>query len=119
LLIAQDRAVNLAVDYVKIIEAQVEPVHKHQYTFQYEDLSNEVKLILTGLYLGYKKFVSSQDSRSCVFHPSCSTYAIETIKKNGILVGFFDTIDRMTRCHPFSMENYMIDEKHQVLIDNP
>ena len=119
LSMAQDRTDILLPDYVKIIEAQVEPAHRHRYTFHHDEFANELSLIVIGLYLGYKLFVSSQDSRSCVFQPSCSTYAIETLKKNGVLIGFLDTIDRLTRCHPFSMENYQIDEELQLLIDNP
>ncbi|MDR0676144.1 MAG: membrane protein insertion efficiency factor YidD [Elusimicrobiota bacterium] len=39
--------------------------------------------------------------RTCRFYPSCSDYAIEAFKKKGFLKGFFLTLKRLIRCHPF------------------
>lgn len=36
----------------------------------------------------------------CRFHPTCSAYAIEVIKKDGALRGTFRAIGRLLRCHP-------------------
>ena len=39
---------------------------------------------------------------SCRFHPSCSEYAIESIKLFGVLKGSFCAFKRIIRCHPWS-----------------
>jgi len=93
--------------------------HQHHYSFLSDESRNEVETIITSMFVFYKKFISSQDSRSCVFIPSCSSYALETIKKNGVLVGFLDTMDRLTRCHGFSAEKYSFDQKQNLLVDQP
>ena len=69
------------------------------------DYKNEITLLLSAAYNFYKAFLSSQDALNCAFYPSCSTYAIETIRTNGLL-GIFDAIDRLTRCNGFSPEKY-------------
>jgi len=74
------------------------------------DWSNELMLILTVGFNVYKKYISSQDALSCAFYPSCSSYALETIKVNGFL-GLFDAIDRLTRCNGFSPEKYVVHQK--------
>lgn len=69
------------------------------------DWSNELMLIVTVGFNVYKKYISSQDALNCAFYPSCSSYALETIKTNGFL-GVFDAVDRLTRCNGFSPEKY-------------
>jgi putative component of membrane protein insertase Oxa1/YidC/SpoIIIJ protein YidD len=73
------------------------------------DPSNEFKLLLSGGFAFYKIFVSSQDGVKCTFYPTCSVYAINTIKTNG-LIGVLDAIDRLTRCNGISPEKYLIHE---------
>jgi putative membrane protein insertion efficiency factor len=38
----------------------------------------------------------------CRFSPSCSTYAIEALKKHGLMKGLFLAIKRLLRCHPWN-----------------
>jgi hypothetical protein len=38
---------------------------------------------------------------TCVFYPTCSEYAEESIKKYGAIQGSFLTIKRILRCHPW------------------
>lgn len=38
----------------------------------------------------------------CRFYPSCSQYAIEVIKKYGIIIGGLKAIWRILRCNPFN-----------------
>jgi putative membrane protein insertion efficiency factor len=71
-----------------------------------KDNSNELDLLTSGLFLFYKSFFSSQDGNHCVFHPSCSEYAIQSIKKKGFLIGVADAMDRLSRCNKLSPENY-------------
>lgn len=39
---------------------------------------------------------------TCRFHPGCSEYAMEVFKKYGFFKGFWKTIQRISRCHPWS-----------------
>ena len=71
------------------------------------DWSNELMLIMTVGFNVYKKYISTQDALNCAFYPSCSSYALKTIKINGFL-GIFDAVDRLTRCNGFSQEKYEI-----------
>ncbi|NLB63088.1 MAG: membrane protein insertion efficiency factor YidD [Fibrobacter sp.] len=40
-------------------------------------------------------------SNVCRFEPSCSNYAIEALKTHGNLKGFWLSIKRVSKCHPF------------------
>lgn len=80
------------------------------------DASNELRLLMTGAFAFYKKFISSQDGIHCVFYPSCSVYGLRTIQKNGIL-GIFDAIDRLTRCNGFSRDKYEIHPTTHLFYD--
>lgn len=107
------------IDYEGLVVRQSAAIHHHNFESAKEIGSNEIKIILYGLFRGYKLFISSQDQRSCTFTPSCSSYAIETIKKNGILKGFLDTMDRLTRCNGLSPELYEYDPDQKLFIDVP
>ncbi|HRQ28926.1 MAG TPA: membrane protein insertion efficiency factor YidD [Saprospiraceae bacterium] len=109
---AQDRS------YLSSLENTFTPqMHEHHYSHYVKDAKNPLDFIFGALYLSYKTFISSQDMESCVFHPSCSTYAIESIQKKGYILGVINAFDRLTRCHPFAGPNYPYDEKSQRLYD--
>ncbi|MCL2706093.1 MAG: membrane protein insertion efficiency factor YidD [Spirochaetaceae bacterium] len=65
-------------------------------------LRNLFNNILIGLVIIYKKLISPLLPRACIYEPSCSSYAIEALKKYGPLKGSFLSIKRILRCHPFS-----------------
>jgi putative component of membrane protein insertase Oxa1/YidC/SpoIIIJ protein YidD len=76
----------------------------------------------TELYSGtmfrfYKKYISSQDYGKCSFTPSCSEYALTAIRKQGIIVGTINILDRLTRCHSGNKRNYLPDEKTGLAVD--
>ncbi|MCC7464661.1 MAG: membrane protein insertion efficiency factor YidD [Saprospiraceae bacterium] len=79
--------------------------------------TNELQAVLSGLFLVYKSFFSSQDNQRCSFHPSCSEYGLEAVKKLGIVKGVICTCDRLTRCNGFSPEQYEKDIKMKRLKD--
>ena len=79
--------------------------------------TNELQAVLSGLFLFYKSFLSSQDNQRCSFHPSCSEYGLEAVKKLGIIRGVVCTCDRLTRCNGFSPGQYEIDLERRRLKD--
>ena len=54
----------------------------------------------------YKKLISPLLPPACIYSPSCSTYAVEALKKHGPLKGSFLSVKRILRCHPFSKGGY-------------
>lgn len=50
----------------------------------------------------YKKFISPLFPPTCKYYPSCSTYAITSIEKFGIIRGTVMAVWRVLRCNPFS-----------------
>lgn len=61
---------------------------------------------LLGLLNIYQKFLSPLKQPSCRFYPSCSDYAIQAIKKYGILKGMFKATIRVAKCNPFHPGGY-------------
>jgi uncharacterized protein len=42
----------------------------------------------------------------CRFHPSCSQYALDAVKKHGFFKGWAMTLKRLGRCHPWGGSGY-------------
>jgi len=42
----------------------------------------------------------------CRFRPTCSQYGYQAIEKKGIFLGGWQTLKRISRCHPFSRGGY-------------
>jgi putative component of membrane protein insertase Oxa1/YidC/SpoIIIJ protein YidD len=78
---------------------------------------NELQALLSGLFLFYKSFISSQDRSRCSFHPSCSEYGLGAVKKLGVVRGAISTFDRLARCNGLSPELYEIDMERRALSD--
>lgn len=49
----------------------------------------------------YRKFISPLKAPCCRFSPTCSQYALEAFRERGAFVGFYLTVRRLIRCHPF------------------
>ena len=95
------------------------PTHKHdsKYIESARKHNSEYDLFFGSLFIFYKKHVSVLDASSCSFTPSCSEYALEAIKKQGIVIGMINFWDRFSRCNGLSPWEYPLDEKNKVLID--
>lgn len=57
---------------------------------------------LVFLIRGYQRLLSPLLGARCRFHPSCSRYAVEAIKRFGVLRGSWLAARRLTRCHPLN-----------------
>lgn len=63
-------------------------------------------LILIGLVRIYQMTLSHLIGGQCRFHPTCSVYFIQAVKKHGAIKGAFKGIYRICRCHPFHPGGY-------------
>jgi uncharacterized protein len=65
-----------------------------------------VKFVLISLIRVYQAVISPLLPPSCRFTPTCSTYAIEAVRKYGALRGTYMGARRLLRCHPFHPGGY-------------
>lgn len=100
-----------------LTEVQQKPSAYATFKDQIINNSNEVETVLSGLFLIYKEFFSSQDANRCAFYPSCSLYSILSIKNQGLIKGGIMAFDRLTRCNGLSPEKYEADYKNRSYID--
>ena len=49
----------------------------------------------------YRYLVSPFLGANCRFHPTCSCYAQQAIQNYGVFSGFWLTLRRLSRCHPW------------------
>lgn len=54
----------------------------------------------------YKRWISPILPPACRFTPTCSEYAMESFTRYGFMKGFFLTLKRILRCHPFHPGGY-------------
>ncbi|MCH7640576.1 membrane protein insertion efficiency factor YidD [Patescibacteria group bacterium] len=59
----------------------------------------------------YKRFVSpvlyQLIGSGCRYNPTCSEYALESVKRYGVRKGVLLAGKRVARCHPFSKHPYL------------
>jgi len=69
-----------------------------------------VKRFFTGLLLApirlYQRFVSPALPRRCKYEPTCSAYAVDAVRKFGVMRGLTLAGWRLLRCNPFSPGGY-------------
>ena len=54
----------------------------------------------------YQWIISPWIGPKCRFTPTCSQYAIEALKKHGLLKGTWLAVKRISRCHPWGGHGY-------------
>ena len=59
-----------------------------------------------GLVRFYQVFISPLKGPTCRFYPTCSQYALESLKKYGPFKGGYLAVRRILRCHPFHKGGY-------------
>ncbi len=80
--------------------------------------NNEIENTAALLFWTYKNFLSSQDMASCVFTPSCSVYAIESLQNDNPFLAYLKIFDRLARCHPVVAQGeYTYDTKTEKYYD--
>lgn len=75
------------------------------------NISNGVNNIAIKIIELYQSTLSPDHSRwgklrfpngYCQYYPSCSEYTMRSIRKNGLIKGFFQGLYRIFRCNPLS-----------------
>lgn len=59
-----------------------------------------------GLVRLYQLCISPLTPAACRFTPTCSQYAVEALKKHGLIKGGWLIIKRIARCHPWGGSGY-------------
>jgi putative membrane protein insertion efficiency factor len=54
----------------------------------------------------YQVCISPLKQPCCRFTPTCSQYALEAFRKHGPIKGFYLTVRRILRCHPWGGSGY-------------
>jgi uncharacterized protein len=54
----------------------------------------------------YQWIISPWLGPSCRYTPTCSQYGIVAFKKYGLIKGFWLTLKRISRCHPWGGHGY-------------
>ena len=63
---------------------------------------NLPRTAMTGLIRFYQLAISPMLGPTCRFQPTCSAYAIESLKRYGMVRGSIKTAWRIVRCNPFN-----------------
>ncbi len=59
-----------------------------------------IRAVLLVLLGAYRRLVSPLLPPACRFHPTCSAYAAEAVRRHGALRGSLLAVKRLARCHP-------------------
>ena len=55
---------------------------------------------------GYQLIISPLLGSNCRFIPTCSEYAMESLRSHGLIKGSYLTIKRIGKCHPWGGHGY-------------
>ena len=55
---------------------------------------------------GYQLIISPLLGYNCRFMPTCSEYAMESLRSHGLIKGSYLTIKRIGKCHPWGSHGY-------------
>jgi len=54
----------------------------------------------------YQSIISPLFPPTCRYKPTCSEYAIQSLKKHGLIKGVYLSIKRVVNCHPWGGSGY-------------
>ena len=63
---------------------------------------NVLRGVLTAPIRLYQRAISPALPARCKYHPSCSAYAVEAVRRYGVLRGVVLAAWRLLRCNPWS-----------------
>ncbi|MCC6240778.1 MAG: membrane protein insertion efficiency factor YidD [Phycisphaerales bacterium] len=69
-------------------------------------MNRTMSRLLISLICLYRATLSRFMGGQCRYHPTCSQYAIDAIKKYGPWRGSWRAIKRIARCHPWGGSGY-------------
>ena len=69
-------------------------------------LNKFVTFPLLILIRGYQLIISPLLGSNCRFMPTCSEYAMESLRSHGLIKGSHLTIKRIGKCHPWGSHGY-------------
>ena len=69
-------------------------------------LNKVVTFPLLILIRGYQLIISPLLGSNCRFMPTCSEYAIDSLRSHGLIKGSYLTIKRIGKCHPWGGHGY-------------
>ncbi len=65
-----------------------------------------IKWFAIGLIYIYKRIISPLLPKSCIYYPTCSSYALDAINEFGVLKGGFLASRRIISCRPKNKGGY-------------
>jgi uncharacterized protein len=68
---------------------------------------------------GYQRLISPMLGQHCKYYPSCSEYAVQAIRRFGILRGLVLAGWRLLRCNPWSRGGYDPVEEQRLFRTSP
>lgn len=69
-------------------------------------IKNGLRNTLILLVKFYRKFISPLKPPSCIYTPTCSSYALTALERYGFFKGGYLAIKRVLRCHPYAKGGY-------------
>ena len=69
-------------------------------------LNNFLITLLIFIFKAYQFFLSPILKANCRYLPTCSEYSIIAFKKYGLVKGFYYSLKRILKCHPFGGSGY-------------
>jgi putative membrane protein insertion efficiency factor len=78
-----------------------------------------LRMVVTLPIVAYQRLVSPLLVPRCRYYPSCSQYAVEAIRRFGILRGLVLAAWRLLRCNPWSHGGYDPVEAQRVFRTGP
>ena len=69
-------------------------------------IRNTIVIMLILIIKFYQLCISPILKTNCRYLPTCSEYALESLKEHGIIKGVYFSIKRISHCHPFGGHGY-------------
>jgi putative membrane protein insertion efficiency factor len=67
----------------------------------------------------YQRLISPASPRRCKYHPTCSEYAVQAVRRYGILRGLVLAAWRLLRCNPWSHGGVDFPEQQTIFRAEP